>query len=105
MVLMSGRLTDLPLAIEFGKRSLRAIRQNLFLSLCCNAIGIPLAAGAVVWAGIFLPPPSLRRTGHGLQRPERSRQLRPPRRRVTQSEMTRPGCDYRPGLILLQTAR
>ncbi|MCA8935728.1 MAG: cation-translocating P-type ATPase [Planctomycetes bacterium] len=56
MVLMSGRLTDLPLAIEFGKRSLRAIRQNLFLSLCYNAIGIPLAAGAMVWAGIFLPP-------------------------------------------------
>ena len=56
LVLMSGRLTDLPLAIDFGRRSLRAIRQNLFLSLCYNAIGIPLAAGAMVWAGIFLPP-------------------------------------------------
>ncbi|MCA8914216.1 MAG: cation-translocating P-type ATPase [Planctomycetes bacterium] len=56
LVLMSGRLTDLPLAIDFGRRTLRAIRQNLFLSLCYNAIGIPLAAGAMVWAGVFLPP-------------------------------------------------
>jgi P-type Cu+ transporter len=56
LVLMSGRLSDLPVAIDFGRRSLRAIRQNLFLSLAYNAIGIPLAAGAFVWAGIFLPP-------------------------------------------------
>jgi Cu+-exporting ATPase len=56
MVLMTGRLTDLPRAIDFGRRSLRAIRQNLFLSLCYNAVGIPLAAGAMLWAGIFLPP-------------------------------------------------
>ncbi|MCZ7607358.1 MAG: cation-translocating P-type ATPase [Planctomycetota bacterium] len=56
MVLMTGRLGDLPRAIDFGRRSLRAIRQNLFLSLCYNAVGIPLAAGAMLWAGIFLPP-------------------------------------------------
>ncbi|MBX3460633.1 MAG: heavy metal translocating P-type ATPase [Planctomycetes bacterium] len=56
IVLVSGRLGDLPLAIELGRRSLRAIRQNLFLSLCYNAIGIPLAAGVLVSAGIFLPP-------------------------------------------------
>ncbi|MCB9893217.1 MAG: cation-translocating P-type ATPase [Planctomycetes bacterium] len=56
LVLMSGRLTDLPLAIDFGRLALRAIRQNLFLSLCYNGIGIPLAAGAFVWAGVFLPP-------------------------------------------------
>src|SRR5690606_40032345 len=56
MVLMTGRLSDLPRAIDFGRRSLRAIRQNLFLSLCYNAVGIPLAAGAMLWAGIFLPP-------------------------------------------------
>jgi len=55
-VLMTGRLSDLPRAIDFGRRSLRAIRQNLFLSLCYNAVGIPLAAGAMLWAGIFLPP-------------------------------------------------
>ena len=56
LVLMSGKLGDLPIAIDFGRRSLRAIRQNLFLSLAYNAVGIPLAAGALVWAGIFLPP-------------------------------------------------
>jgi Cu+-exporting ATPase len=56
LVLMSGRLSDLPIAIDFGRRSLKAIHQNLFLSLVYNAIGIPLAAGALVWAGVFLPP-------------------------------------------------
>ena len=56
LVLMSGKLADLPLAIDVGKRSLRAIHQNLVLSLMYNAVGIPLAAGAFVWAGIFLPP-------------------------------------------------
>jgi P-type Cu+ transporter len=56
LVLMSGKLSDLPIAIDFGRRSLNAIRQNLFLSLVYNAIGIPLAAGALVWAGVFLPP-------------------------------------------------
>lgn len=56
LVLMSGQLSDVPLAIDFSKRSLRAIHQNLFLSLCYNAVGIPLAAGAFVWAGVFLPP-------------------------------------------------
>jgi len=56
LVLMSGKLSDLPVAIDFGRRSLKAIHQNLFLSLVYNAIGIPLAAGALVWAGVFLPP-------------------------------------------------
>ncbi|MCC7509399.1 MAG: cation-translocating P-type ATPase [Planctomycetes bacterium] len=56
LVLVSGRLSDLTLAIDLGRRSLRAIRQNLFFSLAYNAIGIPLAAGALVWAGVFLPP-------------------------------------------------
>jgi P-type E1-E2 ATPase len=50
------RLADLPQVLDIGRRSLRAIRQNLFLSLVYNAIGIPLAAGALVWAGVFLPP-------------------------------------------------
>ncbi len=56
LVLMSGNLSDLSLAIDLGRRSLRAIRQNLFFSLVYNAVGIPLAAGALVWAGVFLPP-------------------------------------------------
>jgi Cu+-exporting ATPase len=56
LVLMSGRLADLPLAIDLGRRSLRAIYQNLFFSLVYNAIGIPLAAGVAVSIGIFLPP-------------------------------------------------
>ena len=56
LVLMRGQISDLLLARDMGKRTLRGIRQNLFLSLVYNAIGIPLAAGAMVWAGVFLPP-------------------------------------------------
>ncbi|MCL4729190.1 MAG: heavy metal translocating P-type ATPase, partial [Planctomycetes bacterium] len=56
LVLMNGSLRDLPLAMDLGRRSLRAIRQNLFFSLVYNAVGIPLAAGALVFAGVFLPP-------------------------------------------------
>lgn len=56
LVLMRGQINDLLLARDMGKRTLRGIRQNLFLSLVYNAIGIPLAAGAMVWAGVFLPP-------------------------------------------------
>jgi Cu+-exporting ATPase len=56
LVLMRGQISDLLLARDLGRRTLRAIRQNLFLSLVYNAIGIPLAAGALVWAGVFLPP-------------------------------------------------
>ncbi|CAG0986938.1 H+-transporting ATPase [Planctomycetaceae bacterium] len=56
LVLMRGQISDLLLARDMGRRTLRAIRQNLFLSLVYNAVGIPLAAGALVWAGVFLPP-------------------------------------------------
>ncbi len=56
LVLMRGQIHDVLLARDLGRRTLRAIRQNLFLSLVYNAIGIPLAAGALVWAGVFLPP-------------------------------------------------
>jgi len=56
LVLMNGSLRDLPLAMDLGRRSMRAIRQNLFFSLVYNAVGIPLAAGALVFAGVFLPP-------------------------------------------------
>jgi len=56
LVLMRGQISDLLLARDLGRRTLRAIRQNLFLSLVYNALGIPLAAGALVWAGVFLPP-------------------------------------------------
>lgn len=55
LVLMHG-LEDLDMARNIGNRTMRAIYQNLFLSLIYNAIGIPLAAGALVWAGVFLPP-------------------------------------------------
>lgn len=56
LVLMRGEMSDVLLARELGRRTLRAIRQNLFLSLIYNTLGIPLAAGALVWAGVFLPP-------------------------------------------------
>jgi P-type Cu+ transporter len=56
LVIMGGRIEDLPRAVDLGRRSLRAIHQNLFLSLCYNVVAIPVAAGLFVWAGLFLPP-------------------------------------------------
>jgi cation transport ATPase len=34
-------------AIHLSRATMRNIRQNLFSALICNAIGIPIAAGAL----------------------------------------------------------
>jgi heavy metal translocating P-type ATPase len=56
IVLMREKLTDLLEAIDLSERTMRGIKRNLFLSLVYNVVGIPLAAGALVTFGIFLPP-------------------------------------------------
>ncbi|MBR3691427.1 MAG: heavy metal translocating P-type ATPase [Clostridia bacterium] len=56
VVLVSGRLSDLCAAIRLGRATLRNIRQNLFWAFAYNCICIPVAAGALSFAGLRLSP-------------------------------------------------
>ncbi len=56
VVLVKSRLSDVPAAIRLSRATLRTIRQNLFWAFIYNAICIPVAAGAFVWAGLTLSP-------------------------------------------------
>ncbi len=56
VVLMNSRLSDVTAAIRLSRATVRIIRQNLFWAFIYNAICIPVAAGAFVWAGITLNP-------------------------------------------------
>lgn len=56
VVLMHGSLLDAAAAIRLSRATLRNIRQNLFWAFFYNSIGIPIAAGALVGAGITLSP-------------------------------------------------
>lgn len=47
VVLMKNDLTDVSRAINYSKRTIRNIKQNLFWAFFYNALGIPLAAGAL----------------------------------------------------------
>lgn len=57
ITLISGSLTGVVTAIRLSRATMRNIRQNLFFALVYNAVGVPLAAGALypVW-GIRLSP-------------------------------------------------
>ncbi len=48
VVLINGRLDDVPTAIALSRAALRTIRENLFWAFFYNVIGIPLAAGAYI---------------------------------------------------------
>ncbi len=56
LVLVKSRPSDVPAAIRLGRATLRTIRQNLFWAFLYNAICIPVAAGAFVFAGLTLSP-------------------------------------------------
>ncbi len=56
LVLMHGSIRDVAAGIRLSRAVVRNIRQNLFWAFFYNVIGIPLAAGAFVWAGIELSP-------------------------------------------------
>ncbi len=56
LILSGSRLSDLLAAYEISRATLRTIKQNLFLSLIYNSIGIPLAAGVLYPLGITLSP-------------------------------------------------
>ncbi|WP_232486229.1 heavy metal translocating P-type ATPase [Streptomyces fildesensis] len=57
ITLISGSLTGVVTAIRLSRATMRNIRQNLFFALIYNAVGLPLAAGALypLW-GIRLSP-------------------------------------------------
>ncbi len=56
VVLVNSRLSDVPAAIRLSRATLRTIHQNLFWTFIYNAVCIPVAAGAFVWAGLTLNP-------------------------------------------------
>lgn len=55
-VLVSGDLRALPRALGLARHTMRIIKQNLFWAFFYNCVGIPLAAGALAFAGITLNP-------------------------------------------------
>lgn len=57
IVLMQSGIAGLSKAMELARRTWRGIKQNLFVSLIYNAIGIPLAAGlaTIFWPGAVIP--------------------------------------------------
>ena len=56
IVLMKSDLADVPAAISLSRATLRNIKQNLFWALIYNVICIPVAAGALTFAGVVLNP-------------------------------------------------
>ncbi len=56
VVLMHGSLLDVAAAIRLSRATLRNIHENLFWAFFYNAVCIPVAAGAFVWAGFALSP-------------------------------------------------
>ena len=56
VVLMHGSLLDVSAAVRLSRATLRNIHENLFWAFFYNAICIPVAAGAFVWAGLTLNP-------------------------------------------------
>ncbi len=56
IVLMSDNLCSVGETIEISKATIRTVRQNLFWAFFYNSLGIPVAAGALVFVGITLNP-------------------------------------------------
>ena len=57
VVLMNNDLRSVPISLEIGRRTLRNVKQNLFLAFCYNIIGIPVAAGLLyIFGGPLLDP-------------------------------------------------
>jgi len=53
VILSSGRLSGIPLAIHISRRTIHTIRQNLFLAFVYNIVLIPVAAGILAPFDIF----------------------------------------------------
>ena len=55
--LINGDLRGIAKATRLSRATMRNTRQNLFFAPPCNAIGIPLAAGAIYpFFGLLLSP-------------------------------------------------
>jgi len=56
IVLMKSDLSDVPAAVDFSRKTIRNIKQNLFWAFFYNSLGIPIAAGVLSPFGIVLSP-------------------------------------------------
>lgn len=56
VVLVGGDLRALDTAIDLSRATVRNIKQNLFWAFFYNIIMIPVAAGALSWAGVHFSP-------------------------------------------------
>jgi Cu+-exporting ATPase len=57
VTLVKGELGAIVRARKLSQATVRNIRQNLFFAFVYNAVGVPLAAGALYpWLGVTLSP-------------------------------------------------
>ncbi len=56
IVLTNSSLFEAVDAIALSRKAIKNIKENLFWAFAYNTIGIPIAAGVFVWAGISLSP-------------------------------------------------
>ncbi len=56
IVLVRNDLRDVARALRLSRKTLTRIKLNLFWAFIYNVLGIPLAAGVFVWAGLTLSP-------------------------------------------------
>ncbi|MDR3347911.1 MAG: heavy metal translocating P-type ATPase [Helicobacteraceae bacterium] len=57
IVLMRSSIADVPKALKLSRLTVVNIKQNLFWAFCYNALGIPIAAGALyIFGGTLLNP-------------------------------------------------
>ena len=59
MTLITSDLQSIPKALKLSKKTVKAIRQNLFWAFIYNIIGIPLAAGVLYFYNGFLLDPMI----------------------------------------------
>jgi Cu+-exporting ATPase len=57
VTLVKGDLRGIVRARRLSQATMRNIRQNLFFAFIYNALGVPIAAGALYpWTGLLLSP-------------------------------------------------
>ena len=57
VTLVKGDLRGIVRARHLSRATMRNIRQNLFFAFVYNALGVPIAAGALYpWTGLLLSP-------------------------------------------------